>query len=98
MLVIVRPTCGCCQCCATCPAEQDLLDGLLEGLSHTRPEVWRGLAVPSVPRSGNHALIDRWRGTSRWRGPSTADLICWSDCRQSDERDLQCLTGFAGGR
>ncbi len=43
-------------------AEQDSFsDGLLEGPSYTRPEVWRGLAVPPVLRSGNHALIDRWR-------------------------------------
>ncbi|EHK87292.1 tRNA (guanine-N(1)-)-methyltransferase [Saccharomonospora azurea SZMC 14600] len=43
-------------------AEQDSFsDGLLEGPSYTRPEVWRDLAVPSVLRSGNHALIDRWR-------------------------------------
>ncbi|EHR49644.1 tRNA (guanine-N1)-methyltransferase [Saccharomonospora marina XMU15] len=43
-------------------AEQDSFsDGLLEGPSYTRPEVWRGLAVPEVLRSGNHALIDRWR-------------------------------------
>ncbi|TDP97381.1 tRNA (guanosine(37)-N1)-methyltransferase TrmD [Labedaea rhizosphaerae] len=42
--------------------EQDSFsDGLLEGPSYTRPEVWRGLAVPEVLRSGNHALIDRWR-------------------------------------
>ncbi|NIH84856.1 tRNA (guanosine(37)-N1)-methyltransferase TrmD [Amycolatopsis granulosa] len=43
-------------------AEQDSFsDGLLEGPSYTRPEVWRDLAVPEVLRSGNHALIDRWR-------------------------------------
>jgi tRNA (guanine37-N1)-methyltransferase len=43
-------------------AEQDSFsDGLLEGPSYTRPEVWRGLAVPDVLRSGNHKLIDRWR-------------------------------------
>ncbi|WP_028661900.1 tRNA (guanosine(37)-N1)-methyltransferase TrmD [Saccharomonospora saliphila] len=43
-------------------AEQDSFsDGLLEGPSYTRPEVWRGLPVPEVLRSGNHALIDRWR-------------------------------------
>lgn len=43
-------------------AEQDSFsDGLLEGPSYTRPEVWRGLAVPAVLRSGNHALIERWR-------------------------------------
>jgi len=43
-------------------AEQDSFsDGLLEGPSYTRPEVWRDLAVPDVLRSGNHGAIDRWR-------------------------------------
>ncbi|MGH3860265.1 tRNA (guanosine(37)-N1)-methyltransferase TrmD [Actinokineospora sp.] len=43
-------------------AEQDSFsDGLLEGPSYTRPEVWRDRAVPEVLRSGNHKAIDRWR-------------------------------------
>jgi tRNA (guanine37-N1)-methyltransferase len=43
-------------------AEQDSFsDGLLEGPAYTRPETWRGLAVPDVLRSGNHAAIARWR-------------------------------------
>jgi tRNA (guanine37-N1)-methyltransferase len=42
-------------------AEDSFSDGLLEGPSYTRPEVWRELAVPEVLRSGNHKLIDRWR-------------------------------------
>ncbi|MER7013451.1 tRNA (guanosine(37)-N1)-methyltransferase TrmD [Saccharopolyspora sp. NPDC000359] len=43
-------------------AEQDSFsDGLLEGPCYTRPEVWRGHAVPDVLRSGNHAAINRWR-------------------------------------
>jgi tRNA (guanine37-N1)-methyltransferase len=43
-------------------AEQDSFsDGLLEGPSYTRPEVWRELTVPDVLRSGNHAVIARWR-------------------------------------
>jgi tRNA (guanine37-N1)-methyltransferase len=42
--------------------EQDSFsDGLLEGPSYTRPELWRGQPVPEVLRSGNHALIERWR-------------------------------------
>jgi tRNA (guanine37-N1)-methyltransferase len=36
-------------------------DGVLEAPSYTRPEVWQGLAVPEVLRSGNHAEIARWR-------------------------------------
>ncbi|MCC8245683.1 tRNA (guanosine(37)-N1)-methyltransferase TrmD [Saccharothrix luteola] len=42
-------------------AEDSFSDGLLEGPSYTRPEVWRDLAVPEVLRSGNHKAIDRWR-------------------------------------
>jgi tRNA (guanine37-N1)-methyltransferase len=43
-------------------AQQDSFsDGLLEGPSYTRPEVWRDFSVPDVLRSGNHAAINRWR-------------------------------------
>jgi tRNA (guanine37-N1)-methyltransferase len=42
-------------------AQDSFSDGLLEGPCYTRPEVWRGLAVPDVLRSGNHAAIARWR-------------------------------------
>jgi tRNA (guanine37-N1)-methyltransferase len=43
-------------------AQQDSFsDGLLEGPAYTRPVDWRGLAVPEVLRSGNHAAIARWR-------------------------------------
>lgn len=43
-------------------AEQDSFsDGLLEGPAYTRPEQWRGLTVPDVLRSGDHAAIARWR-------------------------------------
>lgn len=35
--------------------------GLLEAPSYTRPASWRGLDVPPVLLSGNHAEIARWR-------------------------------------
>lgn len=35
--------------------------GLLEGPVYTRPEDWRGRAVPAVLRSGHHAAIQRWQ-------------------------------------
>jgi len=35
--------------------------GLLEYPQYTRPEVYRGWAVPEVLLSGNHAQIARWR-------------------------------------
>jgi tRNA (guanine37-N1)-methyltransferase len=36
-------------------------DGLLEYPQFTRPADFRGMAVPEVLRSGDHARIDRWR-------------------------------------
>jgi tRNA (guanine37-N1)-methyltransferase len=35
--------------------------GLLEAPAYTRPASWRGLDVPDVLLSGNHAAIARWR-------------------------------------
>jgi tRNA (guanine37-N1)-methyltransferase len=36
-------------------------DGVLEGPSYTRPPSWRGLDVPDVLLSGDHAKIAAWR-------------------------------------
>ena len=41
--------------------EDSHVDGLLEGPSYTRPQVWRELEVPPVLRSGDHAAVARWR-------------------------------------
>lgn len=41
--------------------EDSFSDGLLEGPSYTKPREWRGLTVPEVLFSGNHAKVDRWR-------------------------------------
>lgn len=41
--------------------EDSFSDGLLEGPSYTKPRTWRGLDVPEVLFSGNHAKVDRWR-------------------------------------
>jgi tRNA (guanine37-N1)-methyltransferase len=35
--------------------------GLLEGPQYTRPAAFRGLRVPEVLRSGDHAAVARWR-------------------------------------
>jgi tRNA (guanine37-N1)-methyltransferase len=37
------------------------LDRLLEGPSYTRPASWRGLDVPEILLSGDHARIAAWR-------------------------------------
>lgn len=36
-------------------------DGLLEGPCYTRPPSWRGLDVPEVLLSGDHARVEAWR-------------------------------------
>ncbi len=36
-------------------------DGLLDHPHYTRPPEFRGLSVPEVLRSGDHAAIERWR-------------------------------------
>lgn len=68
-------------------------DGLLEGPSYTRPESWRGLDVPPVLRSGNHAAIERWRRdeallrTARRR----PDLLAAYDRDRLDQHDRAIL-------
>lgn len=41
--------------------EESFADGLLDWPHYTRPDRWRGLAVPEVLQSGDHARIRRWR-------------------------------------
>ena len=41
--------------------EDSITSGLLQHPLYTRPADYRGLSVPEVLRSGNHAQITRWR-------------------------------------
>lgn len=41
--------------------EESFAEGLLEYPQYTRPQSFRGLDVPEVLRSGDHARIRRWR-------------------------------------
>ncbi|MCH8192720.1 MAG: tRNA (guanosine(37)-N1)-methyltransferase TrmD [Planctomycetes bacterium] len=58
---------------ADSPCEESFEDGLLEFPQYTRPEVFRGMKVPEVLLSGDHAKIAAWRReqarerTLRWR-------------------------------
>jgi len=60
--------------------------GLLEYPQYTRPEVYRGWAVPEVLLSGNHAQIAKWRREqailrTRERRPELLDKanLSWED-------------------
>ncbi len=41
--------------------DESFESGLLEYPQYTRPQLFRGVAVPELLLSGNHALIKRWR-------------------------------------
>ena len=41
--------------------DESFSDGMLEYPQYTRPAEFRGLAVPDVLRSGDHARVARWR-------------------------------------
>ena len=51
-------------------------DGVLEGPSYTRPPTWRGLDVPEVLLSGDHARVDAWRRKPARNAPANAGPTC----------------------
>jgi tRNA (guanine37-N1)-methyltransferase len=61
-------------------------DGLLSPPSYTRPPVYRGLAVPEVLRSGNHADIAAWKRQMAERLTAERRPDLWA-AWQSDEGD-----------
>ena len=42
-------------------ADESFAAGLLDAKHYTRPETWRGMAVPQVLLSGHHLQIAEWR-------------------------------------
>lgn len=73
--------------------EDSFSDGLLEGPSYTRPEVWRDRPVPAVLKSGDHARIARWRRDESLRRTleRRPDLL---DGAGLDPEDLRTLAGL----
>jgi len=78
--------------------EDSFEDGLLGFPVYTRPEVFEGLAVPPVLRSGNHAQIAAWRRGQRlertWRMRS--DLLEQADLTPA-ERGMVASWERGGG-
>jgi tRNA (guanine37-N1)-methyltransferase len=76
------------------------MHGLVEGPSYTRPRVWRGLEVPEILLSGNHAAIARWRRdealsrTARTRPDLAARLA--ASALSARDRKVLSDAGFAG--
>ena len=71
--------------------EESFVAGLLDWPHYTRPELFEGLAVPSVLLSGNHADIRRWRleqavARTRQRRP---DLLAQGELAPEASRALK---------
>jgi len=66
-------------------ASESFREDLLEGPQYTRPPEFRGLAVPEVLRSGDHAAILRWRRerSAEITGARRPDLLGARSVRRS---------------
>ena len=71
--------------------EDSFGDGLLDWPHYTRPAVVRGLGVPEVLLSGDHAAIRRWRRKQALRATRErrADLLGRARLSAEDERLLR---------
>jgi tRNA (guanine37-N1)-methyltransferase len=72
-------------------------EGLLEHPQYTRPAIYRGLRVPEVLLSGDHAEVARWRrreslSRTRARRP---DLLAKARLSEADRRLLEEMAGEA---
>ncbi len=74
-------------------AEDSFATGLLEGPHYTRPREFRGLAVPEVLLSGDHARIARWRREQALRRTleRRPELLDAAPLTQADQRWLDHL-------
>jgi tRNA (guanine37-N1)-methyltransferase len=82
---------------AGAPMRDSFSRGLLEHPQYTRPDVFRGWGVPEVLRSGDHALIERWkRLMSVWRTwRRRRELLETADLSPEEQK---WVDGFRQGR
>lgn len=73
--------------------EDSHASGLLEYPHYTRPADFRGLAVPDILLSGNHAKVGRWRREQALRRTflRRPDLLESADLSPMDQRFLAAL-------
>lgn len=78
--------------------DESFYDGLLEYPQYTRPASFRGMGVPAVLLSGNHAAVERWRRemslerTARLR----PDLLASANLDATDRAFLASLSADDG--
>lgn len=68
-------------------------DGLLDHPHYTRPAEFRGLKVPDVLLSGNHAEIEKWRRREELKATliKRPDLLARADLTEEDRAILEEL-------
>jgi tRNA (guanine37-N1)-methyltransferase len=81
--------------CSGSVEEESFVQGLLEYPQYTRPPVFRGMEVPEVLLSGNHAQIERWRRRESLRRTLTRrpDLLERAPLTAEDRAFLEELKG-----
>jgi len=79
--------------------DETFADGLLEYPQYTRPAVYRGLEVPEVLRSGDHARIAAWRRDQSVRRTAAVrpDLLDRAALTEA-ERDIASSVRRASGQ
>jgi len=69
-------------------ADESFAEGLLEFPQYTRPREFRGMAVPDMLLSGNHAAIAAWRLEQRKRRTQERRADLWK--KYTDGQTTQC--------
>jgi len=77
------------------PMKDSHASGLLEHPHYTRPAEFRGWGVPEVLRSGNHALIEKWRREQSLRRTweRRPDLLERGEFTEADTKIINQLKG-----
>jgi len=67
-------------------ADETFTDGLIEHPQYTRPREFRGMPVPEILLSGNHAAIAKWRLEQRKMRTKERRPDLWSAYEERDEK------------
>ena len=67
------------------PIDETFRDGLIEHPQYTRPRDFRGMQVPDILLSGNHAAIARWRLEQRKLRTKNRRPDLWSEYEQRED-------------
>lgn len=70
-------------------AEESFADGLIEYPQYTRPREFRGMSVPDILLSGNHAAIARWRLEQRKLRTKTRRPDLWQVYLEKEKSDKE---------